>query len=247
MAEYHENLNSVAFMLHGSSLPSSPDITLTTTGSSTGTYEAILKIDSSSATIRLPAPVRPSQSVTLTPSNGANVHLEGKLAALPSTSGPPMLGTHYPLSASDLRTLEPTGVCCAACDRIIASFSPTQGAGAWKDLPSEHWAEMIEIWMCHQDPTWTSKLAKHTEEGFWPDKGGLLVGGSYLLVNKEDVRRANMVYTQGKVRGPFAPHPPCASSQAPLRRTIRRLPISSQDSLPLPRHPVREIPSVRYL
>lgn len=234
-------------MLHGSNLSFSSEITLTTTGSSTGSREAILKIGSSSAIIRLPAPMRPSQYVTLTPSNGANAHLEGKLAALPSTSGPPMLGTRYPLSASDLRGLEPTGICCAACDRIVASLSPSQGAGAWKDLPSEHWAEMIEIWMCHQDPTWTSKLAKHTEEGFWPDKGGLLVGGSYLLVNKDDIRRANMVYTQGKVRGPFVPHPPCASSQTLLRRTIRRLPISAQDCLPLPCHPVREIPSLRYL
>ena len=62
---------------------------------------------------------------------------------------------------------------------------------------------MIEIWMCHQDPTWTSKLAKHTEEGFWPDQGGLLVGGSYLLVNRDDARRANMVYSDGKVGSPF--------------------------------------------
>jgi hypothetical protein len=223
-------------MLFGPGLPLASEVTLSTASGAQGTYDAALKLGSSTSTIRLPALVRSGQSITLTPSAGTHIHLEGKLAALPPTSAPPMLGTRYPLSAADLRQLEPTGICCAACDRIVASLSPAQSQTHWKDLPSEHWAEMIEIWMCHQDPTWTSKLARHTEQGFWPDKGGLLVGGSYLLVHKEDARRVNMTYTKGKVSILSVLNPSASCHPHPQHFwTIRRLSISPTivSSLPI--------------
>lgn len=109
----------------------------------------------------------------------------------------------HPLSATELRQLDPGGICCTSCDREIASFPAAGGTyERFKDLPSEHWAEMMEVWMCHDDPGFTAKLASQTKEGFWPIKGKVLVGGSYVLVNPEDVKRGNLLQVSTKVSLP---------------------------------------------
>jgi hypothetical protein len=134
--------------------------------------------------IQLPTPVHPSQSVYL---QATGAHLEAKITAIPTEASEPSLIPSQPLSAPELRQLRPNALCCAVCDREVANLTRASGSDSgYKDLPSEYWAEMMEVWMCHADPAWTAKIAERSKEGFWPEKGRVLVGGSYLLVHPQD-------------------------------------------------------------
>lgn len=209
IAEHQANLNTISIQVHGPGLPLTSDLVLSTVNPascSLPSTEACVKSGSSTLRIPLPIMVHSHQSVPLhCPSPSSSLHLEAKLSSHPLKPTANLLGTKYPLSALDLKSFQPRphGLCCASCDRILAILNADKADLKWKDLPSEHWAEMIEIWMCHQDPTWTSRLAEFTEKGFWPDKEGMMVGGSYVLINPSDARRANMVFTEGKVSDIF--------------------------------------------
>lgn len=184
------------------------DLVLQTPSSASGSVdEAIVSRKDSVLRIPLPTAVHAGQSITL---SAQDLHYEARLSALPTptssvTSFNTVLATA--LSASELRSRSPSALCCTACEREIADVSAASrsgqkgtGTGAgYKDLPSEHWAEMMEVWMCHSDPAFTSQLAKRTEEGFWPAQGGVLVGGSYVLVDKEDVKWSSLHFEDIRV------------------------------------------------
>lgn len=201
VAEHQENLNIVTVTLFGPLLPLFSDLQLKSfdPGScSLPAVEAILVKDDLSLQIPMPVPIHPHQAVPLVPLGSL---LEAKLASVPLSSFAPTLisSISHPLSATELRQLDPRGFCCTVCDREIASipsFSrgrPVEVDERFKDLPSEHWAEMMEVWMCHDDPGFTARLASQTKEGFWPMKGRILVGGSYVLVNSADVKNGNVL------------------------------------------------------
>lgn len=54
-------------------------------------------------------------------------------------------GNVVPWGASKLT--ESSEICCSSCSAILLGRSTVQ---AWKDLPSEGWAEMMEFWHCHK-------------------------------------------------------------------------------------------------
>jgi hypothetical protein len=182
------------------------DLVLQTPSSASGSVdEAIVSRKDTVLRIPLPTAVHAGQSITL---SAQDLHYEARLSALPApTSSVTSLNTVLAtaLSASELRSRSPSALCCTACEREIADVSAASrsgrtGTGAgYKDLPSEHWAEMMEVWMCHSDPAFTSQLAKRTEEGFWPAQGGVLVGGSYVLVNKDDVKWSSLHFEDIRV------------------------------------------------
>ncbi|WVF67080.1 hypothetical protein IAT40_001825 [Kwoniella sp. CBS 6097] len=206
IAEHQENLRSVQITLHGVGISSNLELQLETASSASSASEnndeAIItsKKDSTfSLRITLPTPVIPGQIVAFT---SQALHLEAKIIAQPTPPAAATLLPTYALSASDLRSYHAKAICCAGCDRELSTL-PTKPTlvdttvngtfeGAYKDLPSEHWAEMMEVWMCHNDPTFTARLAEKTKEGFWPQHGGVLVGGSYLLVGQERLKAGNI-------------------------------------------------------
>jgi hypothetical protein len=106
------------------------------------------------------------------------------------------------LCATDLRKIQPKVICCTGCDREIAELPNDCG---FKDLPSEHWAEMMEVWMCHSDPGFTAQISAQTKDGFWPSEGIVLVGGSYLLLRDEYTKKHNLVTDSTSVSVP--PYP----------------------------------------
>jgi hypothetical protein len=201
IAEHQENLNSIHVIVSGSGLASAElfiDTDATTDGG--GVSEATITSSKNNVSLRisLPSAVHPSQSRALATVDG---HLETRLSALPthpisSTSLNTVLTPA--LSAPNLRALAPSALCCTACDREVADVSRVskrgqyEGGGGFKDLPSEHWAEMMEIWMCHTDPGFTAEITRKTKDGFWPVGGTVLVGGSYLLVDASEVKHVNM-------------------------------------------------------
>lgn len=182
VCEHQENLRTVQVMLYGGDTALATDLELevATPGDAVVTSRSDSKLR---ITVALPTPVPLGQRVPFTTADG---HVEAKLAALPTPSSALSLNSNitHALSAPNLRQLAPRSLCCTQCDHELAEFPADV---QFKDLPSEHWAEMLEAWMCHADPTFTAHIAKQTKDGFWPTKNTVLVGGSYLLVAGSDI------------------------------------------------------------
>lgn len=225
-------------MLHGAGMSLKDDLDLETTASprlGDGPHEAIVrsrKDPSSSLHIPLPSAVNPGQVV---PFIHQDLQLEGKLSALPFSSSAPVSSLNtvvdHALSAADLRRLRPKAICCVGCDREVAELSPNT---VYKDLPSEHWAEMMEVWMCHADPTFTARLGQQTRDGFWPTKETVLVGGSYVLVDGGHAKKHNLCIETTEVSASLCvKHHPSSGLQEGHRHsptgglvteTVRRVP-----------------------
>ena len=218
VAEHQENLKSVMIMLHGSGLSLKDDLYIETAlsvqpGCGVKEAEILSRRDTSlSLKVELPVAVPVGQTVNLQQSD---LHLEAKLSALPTQSAASfsaLTSLAHPLSAPELRKLRPKALCCTMCDREVADLSKAsrsedaeEGSG-FKDLPSEHWAEMLEVWMCHDDPAFTAKVARQTNEGFWSTRENVLVGGSYLLVHPEEAKSKNLQLEKENVSFSFRKH-----------------------------------------
>ena len=215
VAEHQENLLAVQIMLSGVSLSLKDDLIIETEQNvqpGCGVSEAVImsKRDASiSMCITLPTPVAIGQTI---PFKQSDLHVEAKLSALATAPNGAISSLNtilqHPLSAPELRKIQPKALCCTACNREVADLSRTlrseekfEGSG-FKDLPSEHWAEMLEVWMCHDDPAFTAQLAQRTNEGFWPSKDTVLVGGSYLLVHQDEGKSANLQVDPDNVSSP---------------------------------------------
>ena len=210
-------------MLHGAAVSLKDDLQLETpsfTSPGNEVREAIVaskKDPSMSLRLSLPFAVYPAQAVSFA---HQDLHLESKLSALPSSPSDVVSSLNsivqHALSASDLSELRPKGVCCSACAREVADLTSST---IFKDLPSEHWAEMMEVWMCHADPTFTSRLAQQTRDGFWPTRDTVLVGGSYLLVDETQAKKHNLRIEETKVRVPCLSVPSTAGLQEGHRQS----------------------------
>lgn len=194
IAEHQENIRSIQVLLSGLQAFGPQDMILET-GSRVAAEATIRSKDSQvSVVILMPADVVPGQGIALSPSKDA--FIEARLESLPRPPDAPSLNVVvHALSASEIRRYRPVILQCVSCGQQVADTKvATESPEGYKDLPSEHWAEMMEVWMCHNDPSWTAKLAKRTEEGFWPTKGRVLVGGSYLQVAAEDIRAEGLKF-----------------------------------------------------
>jgi ubiquitin-protein ligase E3 D len=128
------------------------------------------------------------------------------------------------LDAAHLTSIAPSSFICASCSLPFVQSSnastakpqspfadsveaEAEGLGGlnYRDLPSEHWAELLDAWMCHHDQKLADRIAQTAKEGFWPAKGECLVGGSYLLLEEGSVVVMNLRETDAKVglRFPF--------------------------------------------
>lgn len=93
------------------------------------------------------------------------------------------------LDATQLSSLNPTSFLCASCSLPLIHSSKI---GTYRDLPSEHWEELVEAWMCHSDQKLHDHVTKHGKRGFWPSPGQALVGGSYILFEESAMNRNNL-------------------------------------------------------
>ena len=93
-----------------------------------------------------------------------------------------------PLDASEIQNMHPTSFICSSCSLVLAQ--PT-GNMTYHDLPSEHWAELLEAWMCHRDQKINDQVSQHSI-GFWPQPGQAFVGGSYVLFNESAIIQTNI-------------------------------------------------------
>lgn len=91
------------------------------------------------------------------------------------------------LDASRLSDLAATSFICASCSLPLVQSSPSL---RYQDLPSEYWSELLDAWMCHSDQKLHQQVARHGQ-GFWPQRGQALVGGSYVLFDETAVVQTN--------------------------------------------------------
>jgi hypothetical protein len=103
-------------------------------------------------------------------------HYEIKLQTSPFTpvSHPEPLPL---LDATQLTSLSPMNFTCSSCSLPLVHASSIK---TYRDLPSEHWEELVDAWMCHGDQHLHEQIVKRGF-GFWPEPGQALVGGSYIL------------------------------------------------------------------
>ncbi|KAF8800567.1 hypothetical protein BYT27DRAFT_7199686 [Phlegmacium glaucopus] len=119
-----------------------------------------------------------------------STHYEIKLATTGSNSPfSDINGQPAPLlDATQLSSINPTSFLCSSCTLPLIQSSKV---GTYRDLPSEHWEELVEAWMCHGDQKLHDHVTEHGKRGFWPSPGQALVGGSYILFEESAMNRNN--------------------------------------------------------
>lgn len=77
-----------------------------------------------------------------------------------------------------------SSLACRACKKELV-----RGLGNSKDLPSEHWYELVECWICHE-----TKPEEHRArmQPILARENTLLVGASYALVHADNAVRENI-------------------------------------------------------
>ncbi|KAG5719216.1 hypothetical protein E4T56_gene13409 [Termitomyces sp. T112] len=122
-------------------------------------------------------------------------HFEIKLAAVgprpsadsPVEDPPPLL------DAAQLSAANPSSFICASCSLILVQAAKID---EYRDLPSEHWQELVDAWMCHSDQKLHDQVMKHGKTGFWPEAEQALVGGSYILFEESSMAQHNLHLTE---------------------------------------------------
>ena len=159
-------------------------------GSSRDGWEALLPLPGPAATFV----GKVNTSTCSTPTNASTTSTASfRLSASPATCGSDTsLPTEPPLSAPDLSALAPASLACTSCRTPIVDTASLGRTSGFKDLPSEHWEELVGSWLCHDE----MKLALGASgegdrpggggggggSGFWPKEGEVLVGSNYVLV-----------------------------------------------------------------
>jgi hypothetical protein len=114
-------------------------------------------------------------------------HCEIKLMSVSSPTAkedpPPFL------DATQLASANPTSFICASCSLPLVQSTKIK---EYRDLPSEHWQELVDAWMCHSDQKIHEQVVHNSRRGFWPEPRQALVGGSYILFEESSVTKNNL-------------------------------------------------------
>ncbi|CAE6408046.1 unnamed protein product [Rhizoctonia solani] len=201
VAEYRETLGMVAVQLRVDGLARTSRLEAEVT-SSLGESSLILQCG---ATTLPPLPL-PSQvpvgkvdlfAASMGKPLGAAEYLDLKLPTVASEDARELEHDLPPLlDAEQLRTTQPASFACSSCSLPVTN-GLASGNVRYNDLPSEHWAELLDAWMCHPDQQVTAELAKRAE-GIWPMPGQILVGGGFLLFDSSMVNTNGLMDSSNK-------------------------------------------------
>ncbi|KAI0763198.1 HECT-like ubiquitin-conjugating enzyme-binding-domain-containing protein [Irpex lacteus] len=193
VAEYHENLQHVFVFLEVSGLRAGFNLEAEVVPEGdVGPGHLFLKCDTiTSPPLTLPAQVSPGPA---TVSVVGGRHYQIKLPT-PNAKKPDQLSPSDSTFARDLldatyfQAINPTSFICSSCSLPLVRASQLH---RYRDLPSEHWAELVDAWMCHADQKLHEHVKKGSKEGFWPGAGEVLVGGSYVLIREDSIVKVNL-------------------------------------------------------
>lgn len=191
VAENHENLQHmlVFLTLTGATPGTEVEAEVLSSDDATecqGTSHLIIRCGpNSSLPLALPARALPGKHEVK--SQGG--HYEIKLMTVCPTTSTAKEDPQPFLDATQLTSASPTSFICASCSLPLVQSTKI---AMYKDLPSEHWEELVEAWMCHSDQKLHEQVVKQGQRGFWPELGQALVGGSYILFEESSVTRNNL-------------------------------------------------------
>src|SRR5712672_28982 len=190
VAEHHEGLRHVLAFVNVSGVTPGANLEASVAGSPNNTLDGVesaLVLRSGSVespALALPARTQPGpQEVRV-----QGLHYEIKIATLDPQSLSPRAEPVPLLDAEQLRARAPTTFICASCSLPLVHGTRIT---RYDDLPSDHWAELVDAWMCHTDQVLNAQVARHAK-GFLPQSGQALVGGSYILFDKSAAVVANL-------------------------------------------------------
>ncbi|KAF9941491.1 hypothetical protein BGZ65_002860 [Modicella reniformis] len=198
-AEHHSKINSITFSVRV------PTAGLTCTIGPRAvdlipSSRAVTDGQGNAQRVLLSAVVMPTRT-TLDPSTTESSLLSLKLTALPSVQSSSSPSTSIsasefppaPLPAAQLQGLINLG--CEACGNILlennGDSGNQDGGGPIQrvvDLPSEHWQELVDCWMCHEED-----FTELREGDLGARIGQALVGGTYILIHAADVNQSSVV------------------------------------------------------
>lgn len=202
VAEHHENLNHVLVFLTVLNVVPGADIKAEVLPSSPNSAEGGHLVIScgldTSPTLHLPVPTVPGIKDVKVHSGYFELKLATSSVEAQAFEPIPLL------DASQLSTLNPTSFTCASCSLPLVQSSKID---MYRDLPSEHWEELVDAWMCHADQTLHEQVTKHGR-GFWPQAGQALIGGSYILFEESSVVKTNLYLAEQPKVNTFLLFPP---------------------------------------
>lgn len=190
-AEYHSKINSITLSIKVPPTgltctvgPRAVDL-IPSNHATTDDQENALKVP-------LPAVVMPTRT-TQDPSTAKSSLLTLKLTALPSAQPSSSLSASEfpppPLLAAQLQGLENLG--CGCCKNTLLKRNSDQNEGGpiqrVVDLPSEHWQELVDCWMCHEED-----FTELREGDLGARIGQALVGGTYILIHSANVNGSSV-------------------------------------------------------
>ncbi|CAG8661725.1 9260_t:CDS:2, partial [Cetraspora pellucida] len=91
---------------------------------------------------------------------------------------PSVKDTHPPFSANELTKLK--NIQCVYCKTPLLK---TNAFSKIMDMPSEHWEELVDCWMCHQEDYQQARMSDISAR----ENIGL-VGNTYFLIHPKDVK-----------------------------------------------------------
>ncbi|KIY47523.1 hypothetical protein FISHEDRAFT_45130 [Fistulina hepatica ATCC 64428] len=195
VAEHHENLQHVLVFFSTSGLTQDADLEaevipgvdsdVTTRTTDLADRLIIRRGAQVTLPLGLPARVSPGKKNIKVQPNCCEIKLPSFNHNASESELPPLL------DASQLARAAPTSFICASCSLPLVHCG---GGLEYRDLPSEHWEELVDAWMCHPDQKLHEQVARHGRQGFWPDRQTALVGGSYILFEASVASKNNLAH-----------------------------------------------------
>lgn len=129
-------------------------------------------------TVVLPAPVLPARVEV----NAAKTSLRLPCSETQKHDRSNQWATNPPWTASEL-SKQKVVVKCRHCDKVL-----TESISTWKQLPSEHWAELMDFWHCHKPHTHSEEFnPAYAVNKFEPQPSLAYVSDAYLLIHPDDL------------------------------------------------------------
>ena len=97
--------------------------------------------------------------------------------------------------AATLTSMHPAAFVCASCSLpLVKAGTPEEPSRSvsYFDLPSDHWAEFVESWICHRDVPLSPSYTKRGRQEIQPTALKILVGGSHILCHQSLVHEENL-------------------------------------------------------
>ncbi|PFH48710.1 hypothetical protein AMATHDRAFT_76589 [Amanita thiersii Skay4041] len=201
VAENHETLRHIVIFLQVTGATPGVDIELEVlTPSNISTKGGDHFVVKSGPRISQPLPLPGNASPGLKEVKVQKGHFQIKFPSVPSSQPLESSNEHHLplLDASQLMASTPSSFICASCSLPVVHSSNISN---YSDLPSEHWEELVDAWMCHTDQKLHDHVARHGRMGFWPKSGQALVGGSYILFDEASLVRDNLYTAKENKRG----------------------------------------------